>query len=46
MAHLQNHAALAVVPDSALAHLGPIVDHVGADGPLARLSKLGFMWVQ
>jgi hypothetical protein len=46
MAHLQNPAVLAALRDSALAHLGLIVDHLGADSPVSRLSKLGFMWVQ
>ena len=40
MPHRQNPAVLAAVPDSALAHLGLILDHVGADDPLACLSKL------
>jgi len=46
MAHLLIPAVLVGLPDSALVHLGLIVNHVGADDPLARLSKLGFMWVQ
>ena len=46
MAHLQNPAVLAVLPDSALAHRDLIADHVGADRPLGGLSNRGLMWVQ
>jgi len=43
---LQGPTVFATLPDSALAHLGLVVDHVGADRQLARLSKLEFMWIQ
>jgi hypothetical protein len=46
MAHPQNPAVLAALRHSALAHLGLIVNHVGADDPLTRLYYPGLVWVQ
>lgn len=46
MARLQNPTVLAAFPDSALAHLEPLLDHMRADRPVGGLFDRELMWVQ